>query len=90
MAVHVRFKINAKTGEVTVFEVNQDQDAPGVQHERTHDAAAAAIARAVGARPAITTDESRGVARIPRREVGESDGVTEKQDEVQRPLRDAP
>ena len=45
MAVHVRLTIDTKTGEVRLFEIDQDDVEGGAAHERAHDREAARIAR---------------------------------------------
>jgi hypothetical protein len=65
MALRVRLQIDAKTGEIAIFEVDQDVEEATAAHERAHDRASVRIAQSIGVRPAITVVETPPAERLP-------------------------
>ena len=60
MDVKVRFRFNKLTGEVELFEVDQDSGLPNEEHNRSHDRLASELGALLDAHPRIL--ETTGAA----------------------------
>ncbi len=60
MDVKVRFRFNKLTGEVELFEVDQDSGLPNEEHNRSHDRLASELGALLDAHPRIL--ETTGTA----------------------------
>lgn len=84
MEVRVRFRFNKVTGEVEVFDVDQDR-VSGIteaDHNREHDRVAAEIGRVIERNPLVQEifpGQNRGV--VPGKEEGETQADVEQEKE---------
>jgi hypothetical protein len=82
MEVKVRFRFNKITGEVEVFDVDQEK-APGVteaEHNREHDRVAAEIGRVIERNP-LVQEVFSGQGQVPGKEQEETPDDVEQEKE---------